>query len=370
MKKYLIIYLMLLVSACQPAAQKNFTLNGEINDLMEGYVYLFDRVHGLFQVIDSARVVEGRFTLKGSLDFPEYLYLDHIKEATPRIGVFLENSDMTISFTVANAREFTLTGSGSHDLLQQFNMMVAAQDAGLQLIQQQVLEAEVLENTNLATELKIRFSEAETEKKRLIRAFVDQHRSSPVAIFAAMRNLAHDMNGEELNALVDGFDIQLKDSRYYKNLRDRADKLLALAIGNAAPEFSQPNTEGAMVSLNDFRGKYLLVSFWASWCPFCRQENPHLVKVYNQYAGQNFEILGVSLDRRKEPWLKAIADDKLTWPQVSDLKGWQNEASTLYGVSSIPGNILLDSNGIILGRNLKGEELDKTLAAIFGTAKY
>ncbi len=368
MKKYLIISLMVLIGACQPAAQKSFTLTGEIEDLNEGFVYLFDRVHGLYQVVDSAQIIEGRFTLTGSLDFPEFLYLDHQKGATPRIGVFLENSEMTISFTAANANEFALTGSASHDLLQQFNMMVAGQDANLRVIQQQVLEAEVLGDTNLATELKARYTEAETEKIRLIRAFVDQHRNSPAGIYVAMRNLANQMDGEQMDALVNSFDSSLKNSRYYIILRERADKLLALAVGKTAPGFSQPNQEGNMVALSDFRGKYLLVSFWASWCPFCRQESPHLVKIYNQYAGKNFEILGVSLDRSKEPWLKAIADDKLVWPHVSDLKGWQNETSSLYGVSSIPSNILLDTNGVILGRNLKGVELDNKLAEIFGPA--
>lgn len=368
MNKFLIIGFIALLAACKPAVEKSFTLTGQIEGLEEGYVYLFDRVHGLYQVIDSAQVVDGSFTLTGSLDFPEFLYLEHFKGVTPRIAFFLENSEMNIAFAAENAREFTLTGSASHNLLQEFNMMVAGLDANMRTIQQQVLEAEVLENTELVKELNTRFAEAEVQKKEMISAFVDQHRNSPVGIYVAMRNLAHEMDGEQLNALVNSFDPALKDSRYYVSLRQRADKLLALAIGKTAPEFSQPNPDGNMVALSDFRGKYVLVSFWASWCPFCRQENPHLVNLYNQYKGQNFEILGVSLDRSREPWLKAIADDGLLWPHISDLKGWQNEASTLYGVSSIPSNILLDPNGVILGRNLKGDDLDKKLAELLGPA--
>ncbi len=179
-----------------------------------------------------------------------------------------------------------------------------------------------------------------------------------------MRNLAYEMDGQELDALVNGFDPSLKDSRYYVSLRERADKILALAEGNIASEFQQPDLDGNMVALSDFRGQYVLVSFWASWCPFCRQENPHLVKLYEQYAGRNFEILGVSLDRNRDAWLKAIADDVLDWAHVSDLKGWQNEASSLYGVASIPSNILLNPDGVILGRNLKGEALDQKLEAL------
>jgi peroxiredoxin len=366
MKKFLIITLIALLAACQPVAEKSYTLFGEIEGLEEGYVYLFDRVHGLYQVVDSAQVTDGRFTLTGSLDFPEFLYLDHLKGVTPRIGLFLENSEMTISFSVADAREFILSGSASHDLLQEFNLMVVGQDANLRVIQQQALEAEVLEDAELAKELRTRYTEAEAEKKELIRAFVDLHSNSPVGIYIAMRNLVHELDGEQMDAMVNSFDSSLKNSRYYVSLRERADKLLALAVGKTAPEFSLPDTERNMVALSDFRGQYLLVSFWASWCPFCRQENPHLVKLYSQYKDYDFEILGVSLDRSMEPWLKAIADDGLEWLHISDLKGWQNEASSQYGVASIPSNVLLDPNGVILGRNLKGEELDKKLEALFG----
>lgn len=368
MKNYLIIALLFFVVACTPAKKETYTLNGEIEGLEEGYVYLFDRVHGLYELVDSAEVIDGRFTLTGSLDFPEFLYLDHLKGVTPRIAFFLENSEMTIQFAAENAREFTLTGSASHDLLQEFNLMVAGQDANLRVIQQQVLEAEVLENSELAEALKEQYKVAEAEKRNQIRAFVDSHTDTPVGIYIAMRNLATELDGEGLDALVNSFDPSLKDSRYYVSLRERADKILALAEGKTAPEFSQPGLDGNMVALSDFRGQYLLVSFWASWCPFCRQENPHLVKLYEQYADNNFEILGVSLDRNQEAWLKAIADDKLEWEHVSDLKGWQNDASSLYGVASIPSNILLGPDGVILGRNLKGEDLDKKLAELLGPA--
>lgn len=365
MKNFLIIALLFFVAACQPAAKKTYTLTGEVEGLEEGYVYLFDRVHGLYQVIDSAEVVDGRFTLTGSLYFPEFLYLDNSRGGSPRIAFFLENSEMNIVYSTENAREFNLTGSASHDIMQEFNLMVAGQDANLRVIQQQILEAEVLENAELAEALKKQYEEAEQEKQKQISAFADRHKDKPVGIYIAMRNLASGMDGEQLDALVKGFDSSLKESRYYLNLRERADKLLALAVGETAPEFSLPDAEGNMVALSDFRGQYLLVSFWASWCPFCRQENPHLVQLYKSYQDDGLEILGVSLDRNKEAWLKAIADDGLEWPHISDLLGWQNKASSLYGVASIPSNVLLDPDGVIIGRNLKGKDLDQKLAELF-----
>lgn len=139
----------------------------------------------------------------------------------------------------------------------------------------------------------------------------------------------------------------------------------AFTVGGEAPNFTQPTPEGESVQLTDFRGKVLLVDFWASWCGPCRAENPNVVKVYNKYKDLGFEILGVSLDRSKDRWIKAINDDGLTWPQISDLKGWKNEVAQLYSIRSIPHTILLDREGKIIARNLRGRSLEEKLEEIF-----
>jgi peroxiredoxin len=136
-------------------------------------------------------------------------------------------------------------------------------------------------------------------------------------------------------------------------------------IGKQAPVFVQNDTAGKPVSIEDFRGKYLLIDFWASWCSPCRAESPNLVAAYHKYKDKGFTILGVSLDRDKQRWLQAIADDKLNWTQVSDLKFWDNEASNLYAVSSIPSNFLLDPKGIIIAKDLRGDDLNDKLKEIF-----
>ena len=139
----------------------------------------------------------------------------------------------------------------------------------------------------------------------------------------------------------------------------------AYRIGAEAPVFAQNDTEGNPISLEDFRGKVVLLDFWASWCGPCRRENPNVVKVYDQYKDKGFEILGISLDKDKNRWLGAIEKDKLTWPQVSDLKGWGNEVGKMYGVSSIPHTVLIDEEGNILALKLRGEALEKKLEEIF-----
>jgi thiol-disulfide isomerase/thioredoxin len=137
------------------------------------------------------------------------------------------------------------------------------------------------------------------------------------------------------------------------------------SIGSDAVNFEQADTSGAMVSLASFKGKYVLVDFWASWCGPCRMENPNLVRSFTQYKNKNFTVLGVSLDRAKDAWIQAIYKDGLTWTHVSDLKFWNNEVAKMYRISSIPQNFLIDPAGKIIAKNLRGEDLNLKLAEIF-----
>ena len=135
-------------------------------------------------------------------------------------------------------------------------------------------------------------------------------------------------------------------------------------VGKQAPELSLPDTEGRNVKLSSFRGKYVLVDFWASWCAPCRRENPNVVQAYNQYRNKNFTILGVSLDRQKAAWEKAIVDDNLNWTHISDLKYWQSEAASIYQLSVIPFNVLVDPDGKIIAENLRAEALKQKLSEV------
>ena len=149
------------------------------------------------------------------------------------------------------------------------------------------------------------------------------------------------------------------------DLQKQISVITAFMEGGQAPDFTQNSDKGESIKLSDFRGKVLLVDFWASWCGPCRRENPHVVKLYNKYKEKGFEILGVSLDSKKDRWLTAIEQDKMSWYHVSDLKGWSNEAAKLYNVTSIPHTILLDKEGKIIARNLRGSSLANKLAEIF-----
>lgn len=153
---------------------------------------------------------------------------------------------------------------------------------------------------------------------------------------------------------------------YAKDFIDMVDKMKTLAIGQVAPEISLPNPDGQVVPLSSLRGKYVLVDFWAKWCGPCRRENPNIVRAYNQYKDKGFTVYGVSLDRSKADWLQGIQEDGLTWTHVSDLKYWQSEAAKTYNITAIPFSLLLDPNGVIIAKNLRGQALDDKLKEILG----
>lgn len=136
-------------------------------------------------------------------------------------------------------------------------------------------------------------------------------------------------------------------------------------MGKTIPDFEQADVNGKMVNIKSFRGKYVLIDFWASWCGPCRGENPNVVAAFNKYKDRNFTVLGISLDKSKDNWIKAVNDDGLTWTQLSDLKFWSNAVAQQFGIQSIPQNYLIDPNGIVIGKNLRGSDLEAKLESIF-----
>lgn len=182
-------------------------------------------------------------------------------------------------------------------------------------------------------------------------------------IMAALQPLSHGNYMHYAKQFISEY--EKTDPEATASVKSEIDRVQAFMVGGTPPNFTQKSPEDEAISLEDFRGKVVLVDFWASWCGPCRKENPNVVKMYNRYKDKGFEILGVSLDRTKDRWVKAITSDNLTWPQVSDLKGWKNEVAQSYGVTSIPQTVLLDQEGKIIARNLRGPTLEAKLQEIF-----
>ena len=181
------------------------------------------------------------------------------------------------------------------------------------------------------------------------------------------------LNKEEDFPFLDSLAVRLKqdmpNSRYVNDFAQGLDKMRGTTIGQLAPEIALPNPQGEVKKLSDLRGNIVMIDFWAAWCGPCRRENPNVVRLYDKYKDKGFEIYGVSLDRSKEDWVKAIEKDGLTWTQVSDLNYFNSEAARTYGIDAIPATILLDKEGKIIARNLRGQALEDKLAELFGPAK-
>jgi len=213
-----------------------------------------------------------------------------------------------------------------------------------------------------------RYSDCVKEIQKILQNFITKNPSSYISLVVLneLSDPSSDLDAATIEKLYKNLSESVRRTELGQELEIRIFSKNRTAIGSVAPDFTQNDPNGKPVKLSSFRGKYVLIDFWASWCGPCRQENPNVVRAYAQFKNKNFEILGVSLDNpnAKTAWLNAIEKDKLTWPQVSDLQGWKNQAARLYGVESIPHNLLIDPNGVIVAKNLRGENLIRTLGNI------
>ena len=304
----------------------SYTLQGKIN-VDSATIYLKGFKNKMFYTIDSAKVTNGTFSFKGNVKRPELFGLTTDRNETfSPYYIFIENSTIQVDIDTANTRSASITGSVSNDLFQKYK----SKHDGFR-----------------------------------IDSLIKANPKSPVAAYILYRNFTSGLSSKEIEADLALFDTSLSDLSYLKELKEIAAVKKKLENGSPAIDFSGTTPDGKTVKLSGYFGNYLLLDFWASWCPPCRKENPNLVKVYNKYKAKGFNIFSVSLDKERENWVAAIANDHLAWVHVSDLKFWDSAPAKLYAVRNIPSNFLIDPKGNIIGRNLQGEELNRKLGELF-----
>lgn len=373
MKKFLIAVL-LFAGLSAAAQEKKFTVTGTLPPAAKKYNVLLSWNNG--NEGEEVKVVNGKFEIKGTIEAPVLATLT-LEEANPKpeknfnrlefeqnsLHLFLDTGMITIA---SNTFLWDAVVKGSpvvtdYSVYRQRIAPLSKLESKLGEVYDGYMKAK---NQKMAAEVFEYYKGMLHLYYLEQQQFVKEHPSSPVSLYLTQEALGNEMDAAKADPLFALLSSAIQNSEKGKELKQQIEIGKRSMVGVVAADFSQPDANGTQIALSSFKGKYVLVDFWASWCGPCRAESPNLVKAYEKYKSKNFEIFGVSLDQTKDKWLKAIKDDKYSWPQVGDMKGWENAASQQFGILGIPFNMLLDPNGVVIARNLRGEALEKKLEEI------
>jgi peroxiredoxin len=357
MKKIFSLLVAAGLLAGSSAQTPHYVINGNINGSDDVTFILQQNVKGRMVNIDTVIVVNGMFRITGgSVEYPEMVNLVTL-DRKKSISFYLENTDITISGNLESLSSSKITGSKTQDELLPLTEFIKPLGEKYNAKNAELQAATKAGNSEKVNEIR---KEMDRMMKDVLAFELDFIKNNPgsFAVPPILRSLAPNMQTSELESIINAMDPAVAKTAVITELKARIGLLKNVDIGKKAPDFTMNNPQGIPVSLSSKIGaKVLLIDFWAAWCSPCRAENPNVVKVYKEFNSKGFDIFGVSLDRSGTDWNKAIGDDNLTWTHVSDLQYWNNAAARLYGVNSIPANFLLDVNGIIIAKNLRGEAL-------------
>ena len=342
--------------------QKGFELKINTAGLNGQKLYLLKRADAAFVVLDSAQLNKaGETLIKGQLLLPEILYLS-IDKTQKYISLFVENSTISITPDFNSPEKTLITSSSIQNEFEEYQRAISSFAEGQKQLYTEYNKAKSEGNEEKMNEIVAKSEDLSGQEAKMKTDYVLSHAGSVLSPMIIQRELSYTLSLEELKDIVSKLDPALDKSIYVQELRSKISGMERVAIGQKFTDFELSTPEGETLKLSDIVGENIvLLDFWASWCGPCRRENPNVVATYNEFHDKGFDILGISLDKEEDSWLKAIEDDQLIWHHVSDLKGWGSAPGQLYAVSSIPHTVLLDKNGIIIAKNLRGEALKEKL---------
>ena len=348
--------------AVVPPKPKGFTIEGKLDGFTDGTEVLMYK-NG--ENVESAKTTlqKGKFVLKGAVTEPTLCFI--IIGGEKPIEIFVENAVISVKGKKMEPPVYEVEGSASHKDFASFIKTF------LPLAKEQNTLAATINSTPPGEErekMMVNYNKVAGDMQKEIDRFVKDKPKSYVSAFILNQTYRFNEDVMLLETRFNALDQKIQNSETGLQLKEFIAESKVGAVGTQAIDFSQPDTTGTPVSLSSFRGKYVLVDFWASWCGPCRNENPNVVENFKKFSAKNFTVLGVSLDRpgQKDKWVNAINDDHLTWTHVSDLQFWNNSAAVLYKIKGIPQNILVDPQGKIVAKNLRGPELQAKLCELLG----
>lgn len=364
MKNIFVATLLLLTIACaKPEEKKGFVVKGTITNLTGTQLTIQELTPKGLVFIDSATVApDGSFEFNGNISERTFCVIQMNNSAAVLVVDSMAEIVMTIDAN--KPEEFTIKGSSETEKLKQ---LLKVNNKYMQLVQ--AIEGKYAQYGDnippVAVQEQIRGEYDSIMKAREVemQQTAMQLENSLVPYFAT-NYLMPQANFDFLKQVDAKYYAEFSKSKYAQELHKRIEVLGKTAIGSVAPDVVLQDPFGKTISLSSLRGKTVLVDFWASWCRPCREESPNLVKAYNKYKTRGFEVFSVSLDDNREAWQKAINDDKLLWTHVSDLMKWNSSVVNLYNIESIPFTVLIDADGKIIAKNLRGKALDEKLAEI------